>query len=242
VAVYYAVVDNKHAKALAIFSTVILIAALYLPSSIWLYAFADSINPGLFSKASSPYGIPYKDWTAKWWQWLIGLPSASNPRINYNPSKCGVGQGGPVWFLTDVSGSGKEVRGCSIPAGKAILFPILSGECDYGVSTVKTDSDMRQCATEGNDFSVIAATVDGMKLKNLDQYRVQSDIFNITIPKDNIFDTSAGTFRAFVDGFFVFLQPLSPGNHIIHFSDSVINPVKPSLNNARDVTYDLIVK
>ena len=55
-------------------------------------------------------------------------------------------KGGPVWFLTDVSGSGKEIRSCSIPAGKAVLFPILSGECDYGVSTVKTDSDMRLSA------------------------------------------------------------------------------------------------
>ena len=64
----------------------------------------------------------------------------------------------------------------------------------------------------------------------------------MTIPKDNIFQASAGTFKAMVDGFFVFLEPLPPGKHDIHFTVSVTNPIKPSYDYAADPTYHLIVQ
>ncbi len=51
---------------------------------------------------------------------------------------------------------------------------------------------------EANEYGVIEATVDGVKLKNLEQYRTQSGFFNITIPEDNIYDNGAGTFLAFL--------------------------------------------
>ena len=48
---------------------------------------------------------------------------------------------------------------------------------------------------EGNEYGVIEATLDGIKLKNLEQYRTQSGFFNITIPEDNIYGIRAGNFR-----------------------------------------------
>lgn len=65
----------------------------------------------------------------------------------------------------------------TMPAGKAILFPILSGECKYG--TEKSDAEVCKCATEGNEFGVIFAIIDRVRLQNLEQYRIQSDFFNI---------------------------------------------------------------
>ncbi len=61
----------------------------------------------------------------------------------------------------------------TMPAGKAILFPILSGECDYG--TEKSDAEVCKCATEGNELGDIFATIDGVRLQNLEQYRIQSN-------------------------------------------------------------------
>ena len=29
----------------------------------------DSVNPGVYAANSAPFGIPYKDWIGKWWQW-----------------------------------------------------------------------------------------------------------------------------------------------------------------------------
>ncbi len=136
---------------------------------------------------------------------------------------------------------GQEERTCTVPAGKAIFVPLLVGLCDYGQSDVKSDEDLRRCAMEGNEYGVIEATVDGVKLKNLEQYRTQSGFFNITIPEDNIYDRRPGTFRALADGFFVFLEPLPPGKHDVHLKVSVLNPIEQQYNYNADWTYHLII-
>ena len=59
----------------------------------------------------------------------------------------------------------------------------------------------------------IDAIVDGVKIKDLEKYRTQSGFFNVSIPQDNIYRARAGNFRAMADGFFVFLEPLPPGQH-----------------------------
>ena len=57
--------------------------------------------------------------------------------------------------------------------------------------------------------------------------------------KDNIFDLPAGTYRGIVDGFFVFLKPLSVGNHELQIKTSVTNPTNPSYNYASEGIYKL---
>jgi hypothetical protein len=66
---------------------------------------------------------------------------------------------------------GREERTCTIPAGKGIFVSLLVGECDYSSPDVKSDEDLRRCAMAGNEHGVIEATVDGVKIKNLEQYR-----------------------------------------------------------------------
>ena len=60
-----------------------------------------------------------------------------------------------------------------MPAGKAVLVPLLTGECDYGIPEVKNDEDLRRCAMAGNEYGTIEALVEGVKSKNLDQYTTQ---------------------------------------------------------------------
>ncbi len=218
----------------------IIILAVYTFSSSAVFISADSINPGVFSKDSEPYGIPYGDWLAKWWQWTFSIPTAQHPRDEYTPEKCAINQEGPVWFLADQLG-GREERTCSIPAGKAIFVPLLVGECDYSLPDVKSDEDLRRCSMAGNEYGVIEATVDGVKLKSLEQYRTQSGFFNITIPEDNIYGSRAGTFRALTDGFFVFLEPLPPGNHDVHLKVSVLTPIEQQYTYNADWIYHLII-
>ncbi|NAL78697.1 hypothetical protein [Nitrososphaera sp. AFS] len=201
----------------------------------------DSLNPLLYSTNSSPYGIPYQQWAEKWWQWSFSIPQEDHPRQNNTASNCARGQSGPVWFLAD-SLSGTVQRTCVIPTGKSILVGLLTGECDRSDPTLHNDQDVRQCATEGNDYGVIGATLDGVQLQNLNQYRIDSGFYNLTIPPDNIYKEKPGMYRAFTNGFFAFLQPLHPGTHDLHLTVSVANPVKPQYNYAADWTYHLIVK
>jgi hypothetical protein len=202
---------------------------------------ADSINPGVYSKDSSPFGTPYGQWLAKWWQWSFSIPTANHPRDNYSPEKCGINQAGPVWFLADQLG-GREERTCTIPAGKAIFVPLLIGQCDYSTPEIKNDVDLKTCASEGNNYGVIEATIDGVKLKNLEGYRTQAGFFNITVPQNNIYNEKPGTYKAFADGFFVLLEPLKLGTHEVHLKVSVLNPIKKTFNYNADWIYHLNVK
>jgi hypothetical protein len=203
----------------------------------------DNINPGVYSTNSAPHSIRYQQWLEKFWEWLYSLPAAQHPRENYTPEKCANGQHGPVWFL-DAPLSGKQDRTCPIPAGKSILAAVLNAECDTGDPTLHNDQEVRQCATEGNDYGVISGSLDGVQIKNLDQYRTNTGFYNIRhLSADNIYEQpGGGTYRAFTDGFFVFLEPLPPGKHDLHLSVNVANPFKPQLNYAAEWTYHLIVK
>jgi hypothetical protein len=202
---------------------------------------ADDINPGVFSKDSTPYGSPYNEWVGKWWNWTFSIPKEEHPRDDFTPEKCNANQEGPVWFLADQLG-GREERTCNIPAGKAILIPLLTGECGYDVPEVKNDEDLRRCAMRGDEYGVIEATVDGVKLKNLETYRAQSGFYNSTQVEDNIYDGPSGMYRAFADGYFVFLEPLPAGKHDVNLKVSVLNPIAPTYNYNADWTYHLNIE
>ena len=201
----------------------------------------DNINPGVYSTQSAPYGIPYQQWMAKYWQWDFSIPKAQHPRDNYTPEKCANGQQGPVWFLSE-SLSGTEERTCTIPAGKSILAAVLTGECDRSDRTLHNDQEVSKCARDGNEYGVVSAILDGVPIKNLLQYRTDSGYFNLTVPADNIFDEPPGTYRAFVNGIFVFLEPLPSGTHDLDLKASVYNPYEQQYNYAAVWKYHLIMK
>ena len=111
-----------------------------------------SSSPSTFLKGSTPYGVPYEDWMTKWWQWNIQIPKEQHPQV-VDPDliKCPVGESGNVSFLTH-SLQGKSQYGCTIPAGNAIMIPILTGECTSDEAKSSVPADMMKCATEGNKY------------------------------------------------------------------------------------------
>lgn len=202
---------------------------------------AQDDNASTYSKNSSPFDVPYSQWLPRWWNWSMSIPTSEHPRENYTPEKCESNQDGPVWFLADQLG-GREERTCTIPEGKAVFVPLLVGECDYGSPPENNgdDAKTKQCAMEGDDYSVVQASLDGVKIANID--RVQSGFFNITKPiADNIYDNTPGTYRAFSDGYFLIMKPLSPGEHTLDLKVSVLNPIKDIYNYNADWTYHLNV-
>ena len=91
----------------------------------------------------------------------------------------------------------------------------------------------------GDEYGAISATLDGQKIEILDSYRTATDFFNISYTRDNIYDLPAGTYRGIADGFFVFLKPLSLGDHELQLKTSVTNPTTPSYNYASEGIYKL---
>ena len=208
------------------------------------HAEAADINPALYPKDSKPFGMSYGEWAARWQSWMISVPTPNNPTTDHTGKNCALGQSGPVWFLTGTTG-GSAVRNCTIPSGKAIMFPIIASECDYAsYPSVKKLEDLIACAKQDvNTVTTLDASIDGVTLKNLNTYRVTSPLFSLTIPPENIFGAPAGKTQGVIDGFFLIFQPIPSGNHQLRFSG--INPGNPTTgteNYAVDVTYNLVIK
>jgi hypothetical protein len=206
---------------------------------------ADKINQGVFPVDSKPFGVPYSEWAAKYWQWYFSIPKEQNPLNDPSGAKCSVNQNNTtVWFLDQIP-SGSAVLNCNIPAGKAILTPILAGECDYlEDASSKTEADLGNCAFSGIQGGTMQVAVDGITLKNLQSYLVETPLFKLTIPIDNTLGaTTVGTSQAKAVGYYLFLGPLAPGKHAIHESYSIVdNPTLGTYSGAIDETYNIEVK
>jgi hypothetical protein len=181
---------------------------------------SSSAKPEVYSRESKPFGRSWEDWSAIWWQWCSNEPEKSNPVIDKTGEFCNKNQNDPdVWFLAGTFG-GKAERTCIIPARKAILFPIINDLISYAeYNHLKTELELRSYAkSDLDEATVYKATVDGVELQNLQNYRVQSRLFSFIILPDDPTEIPAGPTFGVSDGYWVFLRPLSIGQHTIHFT------------------------
>jgi hypothetical protein len=199
---------------------------------IWYSMIA--IGAGLLIPATLAHadGPDLKDLTAQWWQWALSIPPAVNPMLDSTGVNCMVGQRDSVWFLAGGFFGGTAVRNCSVPQGMALFFPVINS---IGINTPNvcgqigslSVSDMR-AANAGfiNTAVNMSVQLDGRAVANL--RRVQSFVFPVALPEDNVFDAPcsgaglgnvpAGIFSPAVDeGFYVLLDPLAAGTHTLHF-------------------------
>lgn len=213
-------------------------------------AFARNPNPGVLPLNSHAFGMTYGEWSAAWWQWALSLPATEHPL--FDTADCSEGQSGRVFFLggkfcatnnPNCNPQSAE-RSCTVPAGKALFFPIVNTECSTAEGNGTTDADLRSCAQASIDLTAnLSCEVDGVPIQNLQAYRVQSPLFEYTLAsQDNVLvavgePVPDGTTSLSVsDGVYLMLAPLSVGQHTIHFHGEF-----PSFNFSLDITYHITV-
>ncbi|HLN35234.1 MAG TPA: hypothetical protein VK250_08140 [Nitrososphaeraceae archaeon] len=77
---------------------------------------------------------------------------------------------------------------------------------------LKTEEELRECAKRIQDLVVrVNASLYKVLVPNLENYRVQTDISNFTLPENNILNLSSQTTQAVADGNWLLLKPLNPG-------------------------------
>lgn len=194
--------------------------------------------PRIFPPGSRPYNLSYGEWTARWWQWAMSIPIDKNPLIDSTGKYCAEGQHGPVWFLAGTSGKTHLAeRKCTIPSKKSILFPVIVSQFSYSeIPEIKTDEELiSHTAKDIVHWSLLEANIDGIELQNLNQYRIQFGPFDLTITDNNIWNVVPGYTKAVSDGFWVFLESLTEGHHMIGFRG-----IEPNFQS--EVTYNIIIK
>jgi hypothetical protein len=250
--------------------TVTLVGSGITPS----FASGGGNTPEVLPPNATPFGMSYGQWSAREWQWALESPDIpSNPVTTPNhgtatnpaPVDCTLGQSGPVWFLSGVFVSGasgptpQTYLSCSIPAGKALFFPVIDAfwdnvaGCEGTPPTTFTAAQLAAFAKQTTDSIVpgsMSVTVDGRSLSGLEdnttKYRATAYGWSYTLPADNAYAAAVGCplgppgFTtpppgAFADGVFVMLAPLSPGVHHISFAGRFSGALTES------VTYTLTV-
>ena len=112
-------------------------------------------NPGVAPPQSMPYGKSYSEWSMAWWLYADYLPLSVNPFGHGTDGT--INQSGPVWFLGGTFTGDNTVREITVPAGKALFFPVMDAEC----STIEGDpfhggneAELRACAKGWADRQV----------------------------------------------------------------------------------------
>jgi hypothetical protein len=180
----------------------------------------------IFEPVSSPYDVGYSEWTVRWWNWCLSQPKFTNPvndrkRTDRNASN---NQIYPfVWFLAGTT-DGYAERECIVPLIRAILCPIINFEISTAEEPdLNTDEALLFRAKDEIDkIENLNVIIDGTRLSNLKKFRVQSGVFDVNLPQDNICGVKPGKTRAAAEGYWIFLKPLPKGMHTIQFSGSCL--------------------
>ena len=118
--------------------------------------------------------------------------------------------------------------------GTALSIPVVNTEC----SSLEpppfhggTPAERSACAKGWIDnLTDLFASIDGVTIQNLKQYRVQTGDFQFTVPANNILGVP-GPAVGFSsgDGYYLLLNPLSAGTHTIHIKGTFHDPSDPSI-------------
>lgn len=161
----------------------------------------------LYAPDSKPFGRTYAEWTARWWHWVLSIAKTENPLVDEDGKNCASNQSGPVWFLAGTL-KGHAERSCAIPADKAILFPVINVEASFAEGDGTTDEELAaRTKFEMDQITDIRAMISGTNVDELKQYRIQSPLFDVTLPTDNVLGLPAQTTKMMSEGYWLFIRP-----------------------------------
>ena len=216
--------------------------------SIVLFAFilpvnvnASNITPDFFPVESKPYGLTFEDWASKWWQWAYSQPKGSNPLVDDNRGNlCKNGQNSEeVWYLAGTLVNNSEiVRSCTVPLGKAILFPVSVAECSASKSNWWDNlfSNITEKLWNVCDAKMVKmnTTFDGQTVEPV--FVKSSKLFKLVLPPNNVKNIEPGEKEGVNKGYGLMIEPPPIGRH------NITSLAVDSHNFRSNVTYYLTVK
>jgi len=195
--------------------------------------FVPTASAAISPVAIQSFGATYGEWSARWWQWLLSIPTATNPTLG---GDCAQGQDDDVWFLPGTFG-GSATRTCTIPAGKPIFLPLINAVA-FKPTGGETLLDLRRLAAAFVDtVNVLDCTIDGTALdaEVLFAFRVHSPSFSVVAPPGALLHASA-TDPMVSDGYWLLLEPFPPGT-----THEIVVSTGTSGGFSADVTYTLTI-
>jgi hypothetical protein len=185
------------------------------------------------------------DLAVRWYHWFESIPAGVVPHGDPSGANCGISQSGPVWFLSGPLG-GTFVNACTIPVGKAVMSPVFNVIDDYPCPAEFNfepkpgqglEAFLKDDVAQYVNLAYTTATLDGVAQR---VHRVRTPLFAFTAAESNKANDPCITGSpqlAVSDGFYVFIDPPSRGQHVLQLRSG------PSVfGGATDVTINLTIK
>lgn len=200
---------------------------------LWLALLLSSPLPAqVLPPQSIVGGQSIADWTAEWWKWNYEGSTNQSPIFDATGQLATNNQGGPVFFVPGflVSLLGTNIsRHYAVPEDDYVLIPLLVIDVE-NIDTFPplSVSELRDLAA--SVFSPppdLHFSLDGVAVPNLLDHREMSPVFVLNFETADNLKTFfyghpiVGTIDPVIgDGYWLMLQPLSPGIHVLEFGGS----------------------
>lgn len=173
-------------------------------------------------------GASQEEWSRRWWNWALSFEDEQSPIADRTGARCGNGQSGPVWFLAGTYGTQRTQRTCKVPQGKTLFFPLIN-YITYPAQDSRESclSLMSRAARLTQTPAALVMDLGGIRQEGLMAHRQASRSCFPLVAADIPVAAS--------NGFYVALEPLPPGVHVLNFGG-----ILPSMSQA--VTYTLVVE
>jgi hypothetical protein len=171
------------------------------------------------------YGLTRAEWLQAWVEWWGSLPASAHPfpDVDTKAVRTGIGQHGPVWFVAP-GPFYNHAHTVIVPDGKAVLVGVLISTAQ-NVPGEETEASILQRASGHlerllKQFRRLEASVDGVPIADVKQYRTRTPVFTINPPPGNVWEhpVTAGKDGRIViaaDGITLLFPPLPVGTHVV---------------------------
>jgi hypothetical protein len=208
-------------KITRIFTVTLLIASMLLLTLSTSGAQAKE-HPGVLPPTAKVQGLTLGEWGADLWRATFAIPASQHPGLGFPWSNCYLKQIGNVGLGVAYFYSGSSE--CEMPTGMMLYVPVVGSECsNIEEPTIGgSEEELRACALNLAHDN-LEASIDGIPIRNIENYTVLSPLYQFSVPEDNILGAPAGTYNsvAYTTGFL--LTPLSPGEHTVHVHGEIPN-------------------
>jgi hypothetical protein len=211
------------------------------------------VEAGLVAPNVNVAGKSQNDWAEQWWNWAGNIPEASNPVVETTGAFSHLGDQGPVFFLAGVFNGptvGPVNRTVTVRENQHLFFPLLNS-ITWDIYSAYPDDFERDLIETMGDIENLFAELNGVPLgsstsllgwlqqspDNYDQHVLAGGLFNE-------WGDPVGIEQAQQRGYWLMLEPLSVGTHVLHFGGRA-QPNGAYANwgpNIQDITYTIQVQ
>lgn len=168
-------------------------------------------------------GEPYEHWIRAYGRWFFWDRTTEDPPPDATQDCDGGQPGGPVFFIPHTQIGKTTSYACSARSDQHVLL-WLGGTLGW-VEDGQTAADrLAQHYGRPSHLHGFEFTVDGQTVPAGDQTIFQPALHTVELAEDNVFGLTAGPRDVFVNGSFVMLEPLSPGEHEITVRNRIFDP------------------